>query len=76
MGFPVAQWLRIRLPVQETQARSLVGKIPWRRQWQPIPASLPGESHGQSGLAGVRELDATERLITLTGRHIQLESTR
>ena len=24
-----------------------VGKIPWRRKWQPIPVSLPGESHGQ-----------------------------
>ena len=24
-----------------------VGKIPLRRQWQPIPAFLPGESHGQ-----------------------------
>ena len=24
-----------------------VGKIPWRRKWQPTPAFLPGESHGQ-----------------------------
>ena len=23
------------------------GKIPWRRQWQPTPVFLPGESHGQ-----------------------------
>ena len=22
-----------------------VGKIPWRRTWQPIPVFLPGESH-------------------------------
>ena len=21
-------------------------KIPWRREWQPIPVFLPGESHG------------------------------
>ena len=28
-----------------------VGKIPWRRAWQPTP-SLPGESHGQRSLAG------------------------
>ena len=27
-----------------------VGKVPWRRKWQPIPAFLPGESHGQSSL--------------------------
>ena len=29
-----------------------VGKIPWRREWQPIPVFLPGESHGQRSLAG------------------------
>ena len=27
-------------------------KIIWRRVWQPTPVSLPGESHGQSSLAG------------------------
>ena len=25
-----------------------VRKIPWRREWQPTPVFLPGESHGQS----------------------------
>ena len=29
-----------------------VGKIPWRRQWQPIPEFLPGEFHGQTSLVG------------------------
>ena len=29
-----------------------VGKIPWRRVWQPIPEFLPGKSHGQDGQAG------------------------
>ena len=29
-----------------------VGKIPWRRTWQSTPVSLPGESHGQTSLAG------------------------
>ena len=24
-----------------------VGKIPWRRKWQPAPAFLPGKPHGQ-----------------------------
>jgi len=23
-----------------------VRKIPWRREWQPTPVFLPGESHG------------------------------
>ena len=29
-----------------------VGKIPWRRAWQPTPVFLPGESHGQRCPAG------------------------
>ena len=29
-----------------------VGKIPWRRKWQPIPVFLPGKSHGQGSLEG------------------------
>ena len=29
-----------------------VGKIPWRRAWQPNPVFLPGESHRQRSLAG------------------------
>ena len=36
--------------VQETNRHGFdpwVGKIPWRRAWQPTPILLPGESHGQ-----------------------------
>ena len=29
-----------------------VGKIPWRREWQPTPVFLPGDSHGWRNLAG------------------------
>ena len=29
-----------------------VGKISWRRKWQPNPVLLPGEFHGQSSLMG------------------------
>ena len=29
-----------------------VGKIPWRRVWQPTPVLLPGESNGQRSLTG------------------------
>ena len=47
----------------------LVGKIPWRRAWQPTPVFLPGESRGQRSLAGYspwgqKELDTTEWLST------------
>ena len=42
-----------------------VGKIPWRRQWQPTPVLLPGKSHGQRSLVGYnpqcrKESDMTE----------------
>ena len=30
----------------------VIGKIPWRRKWQPTPIFLPGESHGQRNLVG------------------------
>ena len=48
----------------------LVGKISWRRKWQPTPIFLPGESHGQRslvgyGLWGHEELDMTEWLSML-----------
>ncbi|XDA85452.1 hypothetical protein R6Z07F_015228 [Ovis aries] len=29
-----------------------IGKIPWRRKWQPTPAFSPGKSLGQKSLAG------------------------
>ena len=44
-----------------------VGKIPWRRAWQPTPVFLPGESHRQGSFSGYspwgrKESDTTERL--------------
>ena len=29
-----------------------VGKMPWRRRWQPTPVFSSGESHGQRSLVG------------------------
>ena len=29
-----------------------LGRFPWRKNWQPTPVFLPGESHGQRNLAG------------------------
>ena len=29
-----------------------VGKVPWRRKWQPTPVFLPGESYGQKSVVG------------------------
>ena len=44
-----------------------VGKFPWRREWQPTPAFLPGEFHGRRSLVGyspqdLKKLDMTEKL--------------
>ena len=37
---------------KRTEFHPWVGKIPWRRAWQPTPVFLTGESHGQRSLAG------------------------
>ena len=55
--------------MQKTRVRSWVGKILRRREWQPTPLSLPGESQGQRSLAGYsswghKELDMTEHTHT------------
>ena len=46
-----------------------VGKIPWRRKWQPTPVLLPGKSHGRRSLVGYsprgrKESETTEQLST------------
>ena len=38
--------------MQETGFDPWVGKIPWRRKWQPTPVLWPGEFHGQRPLMG------------------------
>ena len=52
-----------------------VGRIPWRREWQPTPIFLPGESHGQRSLAGYsprncKESDSVEHTQHRTGLSI------
>ena len=42
-----------------------VGKMTWRRAWQPTPVFLPEESHGKRSLAGyspqgLKESDGNE----------------
>ena len=54
-----------------------VGKIPWRRAWQPTPVFLPGESYGQRSLAGYspcgcRESDTTEWHSMHTHTHMRV----
>ena len=58
--------------MQEARVQSLGQKDPWRVEWQPTPAFLPGEFHGQRSLAGYnpwgcKESDITEQLSTAQG---------
>ena len=45
--------------VQEMRVQFRIGKIPWRRKWQPTSVFLPGKFHGQRSLEGYR-VRATE----------------
>ena len=51
-----------------------VGKISWRRKWQPPPVLLPGKSHGRRSLVGHspwghKESDPSEGLNFLSSFH-------
>ena len=68
MGFPVGSVVKYP-PANARDTGSWfdpwVGKIPWRRKWQPILVFMPGKSHGQRSLAsygprGHKESDMTE----------------
>jgi len=59
-------WLEL-FAMRETWLQ--IGKILWRRAWQPTPVFLPGEPHEQRSLVGYspwgrKESDMTERLST------------
>ena len=59
------------LPCRRPGFDPWVGKIPWRRKWQPTPVFLPGEPHGKRNLVGCspwgrKELNTTERLSTIS----------
>ena len=49
-AFLEAQTIKNPPAVLEAWFDPWVGKISWRRGWQPIPAFLPGEFHGQRSL--------------------------
>ena len=53
-----------------------VGKILWRRKWQPTPVLLPRKPHGWRSVVGYRpwghkESDSTERLYLISSQSIQ-----
>ena len=63
----IGQMVKNLPAVQRPRFDPWVGKIPWRREWQPTPVFLSREFHGQRSLAGHspwgrKELDMTEWL--------------
>ena len=66
-GYPGDSGGKTMPAMQETRFSPWVGKIPWRREWQPTPVFLSGESHEQRSLAGYspwgcKESDTTEAI--------------
>ena len=68
---PLSLWVKHKTKREELATHSLLGyqdqKISWRREWQPTPVLLHGESHRQRSLVdyspwGPKELDTTEQL--------------
>ena len=49
---------------QETRVGSWVGKIPWRRKWQPTPVFWLRKSDGQRTLLGYNPWGHTELVTT------------
>ena len=60
---------RVRLQCRRPGFAPWVGKIPWRRAWEPTPVFLPGESPwikepGRLQSMGSKESDTTGELST------------
>ena len=74
-----SQWLSGKEPTCQCRRHVFdpwVGKIPWRREWQPPPVFLPGDFHGLRSLAGyslwgLKESDTTEHACQCL-RHFSL----
>ena len=78
-GKVTSRWLRqsrICLQCRRPRFDPWVGKIPWRRKWEPTPVFLPGKSQWTEepagcSLCGCRESDMTE-LTTLMEKPKQI----
>ena len=54
-GRGLPRWLSSKESACQCRRRGFdpwIGKIPWRRKWQPAPVFSPGKSLGQRSLAG------------------------
>ena len=62
------RWQRICMQSGRSGFNPWVGKIQWRRAWQPTPVFLPGESPGTEEPGGLQSMglhiDRTEQQST------------
>ena len=78
MGLPGGAVVKnLSTNVEYKRVNPCVGKVPWRRKWQPTPLILPGKCHGQrslmgSGQRGHKESDMAvrSRRVVATGGHV------
>ena len=58
------RWLRICLQGGKPRFDPWVRRIPWRREWLPIPVFVPGEFHGQMSMVGYSPQSGKEWVTT------------
>ena len=63
----MAQTVKNLLALGRLEFDPWIGKIPWRREWQPTPVFLLGKFHGQRNIRGYspwdhKEPDTTEQI--------------
>ena len=71
----VAQTVKHLPTMRKPRFSPWVGKVSWRRKWQPTPVSLPGKSHSQRSLVGYSPWVAKSwtRLNDFTSLHFSPE---
>ena len=62
LGFAGGSVVKNAPAMQEVRVRSLVGKIPQKRTWQPTLVFLPGEYHGQRSLVDYSPYIGSQRV--------------
>ena len=60
----MAQIVKNLPAMQETQVTSLVGKIPWRKEWLPTPVFLPGKIPWTEESGGLQSMGVTKESLS------------
>ena len=72
----MAQTVKRLSTMQRPGFNPWVGKIPWRREWQPTSVLLRGKSHGLRSLVGYspwgrKESNTTERFSFISVQQLK-----